>query len=105
MAAPRTQGPAYENLQRRKPRWGTSTVRLALRGKKRGSRFRREAIFDHRQPRNPCTTWAVGTSIANGDLTFLTLCNFKELDVAKTAQSATSALSASRRSLSHIEPT
>jgi hypothetical protein len=39
------------------------------------------------------------------DLTFLTLCNFKELDAAKTAQSATSALSASRRSLSHIGPT
>ena len=40
---------------------------------------------DFRSPSasNPCTTWAVGTSIANGDLTFLTLCNFKEVDVAK----------------------
>jgi hypothetical protein len=49
------------------------------------------------QPRIRAQPGRYGTSIANGDLSFPTLCDFKELRVAKIAHSATSALTTSRQ--------
>ena len=79
------RGPASENLQGRKPRWGNvcRCRALDLRGFESCAQCQRQAIFNGRRPRMRTQLGRYGTDIANGDLSFRAACDFNELGVAK----------------------
>src|ERR1700682_4867572 len=107
-AAPRTPGPAYANLQRRKPREGIrQTVRRALSKIECRAQFRFVAGGFSKNLRleyvhNFCVMARV---LLTGESRFPSSCDFKELRVIKRSRFTTLTLAASQHSFCSIART
>src|SRR5947207_15616937 len=103
---PRTPGPAYANLQRRKPREGIrQTVRRALSKMVsrvisiRSREFSKNLGFEY-----VYNFGVVARVLLTGESRFLSSCDFKELRVIKRARFTTLTLAASQHSFCRFSP-
>jgi len=104
---PRTPGPAYANLQRRKPREGIrQTVRRALSKMVsrvisiRSREFSKNLGFEY-----VYNFGVMARVLLTGESRFLSSCDFKELRVIKRARFTTLTLAASQHSFCSIART
>jgi hypothetical protein len=98
-------GPASENLQGRKPRWGYVGGAAGYGDLSARQRFETRRFSTGVSLESVHNLDGTARILLKGESNFRAACDFKGLHVAKRAHSATSALSASRRPFSHIERT
>src|SRR5882672_11492141 len=104
MVARRTQGPAYANLQGRKPREGT---RQTVRHESSVARIFDFVAGGFKNLGLECVHnfGVMARVLPNGESRFLSSCDFKELRVIKRPRFATLTLAASQYSLNSIART